>query len=414
MSDPPASHARRACRDEESPFTDEELFFSRTDPHGVLKSGNDVFQRVSCYDWDELIGRPHKIIRHPDTPRAVFWLLWDAIGRGEPVGAYVKNRAKNGCYYWVFAIVTPVEGGFLSVRLKPGGDLFALVREVYRECVEAEAAERLDPALSAGRLLDRLSGLGYGGYADFQAAALSAELRERDARLQRPVDGALSRFGQIVQASGALLGPADAIAEAYRRGAYLPLNLRIQASQYGAAGAAVGAISGNYGAISDELGHSVERFAAAAREVRRSVDQGLFLLGAARIQGEMSEIFGRQAPAHGADAAAEIRLLDAQRRAYAAKAQDGLHAILRQADAFRSHCAEMSRLAAGLEVTRIMGEVERAGLPGQGDALEKLLEELGAFQRTLADALRELGRRNAEIAAATGKVMELGGRAPPQ
>ena len=91
----------------EAPFGLGEVFFSRTDQRGVIKTGNYVFKRVSNYEWEELIGAPHKIIRHPDMPKAVFWLLWDAIAKGKPVGAYVKNRAKDGLHYWVYACVVP-------------------------------------------------------------------------------------------------------------------------------------------------------------------------------------------------------------------------------------------------------------------------------------------------------------------
>lgn len=60
-------------------FGDDEVFFSRTDPAGIIQDGNSVFQRVSGYAWAELAGKPHKIIRHPGTPRAVFRLLWREI-----------------------------------------------------------------------------------------------------------------------------------------------------------------------------------------------------------------------------------------------------------------------------------------------------------------------------------------------
>lgn len=102
------ARAQIAIVDVEVPFTFEELFFSRTNWRGVILAGNSVFQRVSLYSWDELIQKPHNVIRHPDMPKGVFWLLWDTIKKGEPVGAYVKNRAKDGRYYWVFAIVTPI------------------------------------------------------------------------------------------------------------------------------------------------------------------------------------------------------------------------------------------------------------------------------------------------------------------
>ena len=84
----------RPLINKEVPFTLDELFFSRTNPRGVILFGNSVFQRVSLYPWDELIKKPHNVIRHPDMPRAVFWLLWEAIKKGEPIGAYVKNHAR--------------------------------------------------------------------------------------------------------------------------------------------------------------------------------------------------------------------------------------------------------------------------------------------------------------------------------
>ncbi|HVI33585.1 PAS domain-containing protein [Phenylobacterium sp.] len=396
---------RRSCRNEESPFEDRELFFSRTDPHGVIRHGNAVFQRVSRYDWDELVGKPHKIIRHPDTPRAVFWLLWDTIRRGEPVGAYVKNRAKDGCYYWVFAIVTPIEDGFLSVRLRPGGAMFEAAQDLYRACDEAERAEALTPEASAGRLLGRLGELGFRDYPAFQAAALSAELHERGRRLARPADAALQGFDRILEAAGALLEPTRTVTEACGLYTHLPLNLRIQAAQLGRAGAAISAISVNYSAISTEFAQAVERFAASAAEVNRAVADGLFLLAAAHVQQEMAEVFGREVGASGVDAAAEIARLDGQQRAYAQKAEAGLAAIDRRVAAFRDDCAQMSRLAASLEVTRIMGEVECAAAAGAADGLGKLLEELGQFQRTLTEALRELSRRNAEIAGFSGRLI---------
>ena len=82
--------------DDEVPFTFDELFFSRTDWRGVILAGNSVFQRVSLYRWDELIRKPHNVIRHPDMPKGVFWLLWDTIKNGEPIGAYVGSFAGGG------------------------------------------------------------------------------------------------------------------------------------------------------------------------------------------------------------------------------------------------------------------------------------------------------------------------------
>ena len=76
---------------EEVPFGIGEMFYSRTDPRGVILAGNAVFQRVSGYPWTELIGAPHRVIRNPVTPRAVFRILWTAIESGEPAVAYPRT-----------------------------------------------------------------------------------------------------------------------------------------------------------------------------------------------------------------------------------------------------------------------------------------------------------------------------------
>lgn len=111
-----------------------DLFFSMTDHRGVITMGNSVFCRISGYTMDELLGQPHNIIRHDDMPRAVFYLLWDRLHRGEIVAAYVKNRAKNGDFYWVMALVGQCPAGYLSIRIKPlVPDLHATVMDVYRQ-----------------------------------------------------------------------------------------------------------------------------------------------------------------------------------------------------------------------------------------------------------------------------------------
>lgn len=126
------SHQRRTL------FRTRRTFFSTTDANGIIVSGNRVFTRVSAWSADELTGEPHSILRHPDMPRVVFKLLWDEIGAGRPVAAYVKNLAKNGAYYWVIASVVPFDGGYLSVRFKPSSGLFPTVEGLYAQLLKIE------------------------------------------------------------------------------------------------------------------------------------------------------------------------------------------------------------------------------------------------------------------------------------
>jgi PAS domain S-box-containing protein len=93
--------------DVEVHFDKGDLIVSKTDLKGRITYANRIFCEIAGYSEAELIGQPHNIIRHPDMPRAVFKLLWDTLFEGRKIFAYVKNMARNGAYYWVFAHVTP-------------------------------------------------------------------------------------------------------------------------------------------------------------------------------------------------------------------------------------------------------------------------------------------------------------------
>jgi PAS domain S-box-containing protein len=77
------------------------MIVSKTDARGIISFGNDNFVKVSGYPETELIGTPHNILRHPDMPKAIFYLMWQKIQRGKNIMAIVKNLSKNGDYYWV-------------------------------------------------------------------------------------------------------------------------------------------------------------------------------------------------------------------------------------------------------------------------------------------------------------------------
>ncbi len=85
-----------------------ELIISRTDLRGVITYVNETFAEISGYASDELVGRPHSILRHPDMPRAAFRELWETIEAGRTWTGYVKNLRKDRGFYWVEAQVSPV------------------------------------------------------------------------------------------------------------------------------------------------------------------------------------------------------------------------------------------------------------------------------------------------------------------
>lgn len=81
---------------------------SETDVYGTITHVNDKFCEVSQYTPDELIGKPHKVVRHPDMPREIFRLLWATIKSGKAFRGIIKNRKKDGTHYWVDATIVPI------------------------------------------------------------------------------------------------------------------------------------------------------------------------------------------------------------------------------------------------------------------------------------------------------------------
>jgi aerotaxis receptor len=357
------------------------------------------------YPWSELIKKPHNIIRHPDMPRAVFWLLWQTIEKGEPIGAYVKNRAKNGQYYWVFAIVTPIEGGYLSVRLKPSA-LLSVVEAEYKALLALATQQKLKPKDSAAILLKRLAELGFDDYRAFMAAALSKELVARDRQLGRNPNAMIVYFEELAVQAKSLLDRAQTIFNEYLKVRFVPLNLTVQAAQLGEGGATIGVISSNYNAISAEIKDNMNRFFTSAQGVLRTINDGQFLICAAIVQREVANFFKTETSSAEFSQEQEMRLLQQQHEAYRQKAVDGLKAIRDQAAIFERDCAEMRHLATNLEITRVMGKVESSRLAAR-DGLDALIDELDGFQAAIASGLKEIDGVNQSIRHNSRRILEL-------
>jgi aerotaxis receptor len=130
--------------DTEYPLTDRHVVASATDLKGRITYVNPDFVEVSGFDKAELIGAPHNIVRHPDMPPQAFEDLWRTLQAGKPWRGLVKNRRKNGEYYWVEAFVAPVRAdgavvGYLSVRVRADRRKVQAAAEVYRALREGRA-----------------------------------------------------------------------------------------------------------------------------------------------------------------------------------------------------------------------------------------------------------------------------------
>ena len=113
-----------------------QFIYSRTDLDGNIVEANDLFVELSGFSRAELIGQPHNIVRHPDMPEEAYRDLWDCLRRGDAWQGYVKNRRKDGGFYWVHAFASPVREngkviGYESVRRRPDPVMVRKVADAY-------------------------------------------------------------------------------------------------------------------------------------------------------------------------------------------------------------------------------------------------------------------------------------------
>jgi aerotaxis receptor len=163
---------------EEYVLSEGEVIITRTDRSGRIAYANEAFLESSGFSLEECMGQPHNLIRHPDMPKEAFADLWRTIKDGKPWTAMVKNRRKNGGFYWVRANVSPVADGeqitgYMSVRVRPSRE-------------EIQAAEALYAAIREGRA---------GKIEIREGEVVDNSFRGRVARALKPSLAAVNRLG---------------------------------------------------------------------------------------------------------------------------------------------------------------------------------------------------------------------------
>ena len=121
----------------ETVLNEKAFLVSQTDSKGNIIFANEEFCQVAEYSHEELLTKPHNIVRHPDMPKAAFKDLWDTVKSGKVWHGYVKNATKSGGFYWVFATVYPYknENGeqcYISCRRKPAREKIEEHEKLYK------------------------------------------------------------------------------------------------------------------------------------------------------------------------------------------------------------------------------------------------------------------------------------------
>jgi aerotaxis receptor len=135
-----------------TPLDDDITLMSTTDLESYITHANDTFVQVSGYQLNELLDKPHNLVRHPDMPKAAFADMWYTLKQGEPWSGIVKNRRKNGDHYWVRANAVPMvrEGrvtGYMSIRTRATDEEIAAVEPLYKALNEGRCNRRVHKGL---------------------------------------------------------------------------------------------------------------------------------------------------------------------------------------------------------------------------------------------------------------------------
>lgn len=143
---------------QEYAFPKGQTLVSTTDLKGRILYCNPMFIEVSGYEKEELLGQPHNIVRHPDMPEEAYRDMWETISNGTPWSAPVKNRRKDGTFYWVMANVTPLmQGdqptGYMSVRTEATRDQIQAADQLYRQMQAEKQAGSLVHVLREGQVV---------------------------------------------------------------------------------------------------------------------------------------------------------------------------------------------------------------------------------------------------------------------
>jgi PAS domain S-box-containing protein len=130
-----------------------DMLVSKTDSKGIITYGNSKFVEISGYKESELINTPHNILRHPDMPKAIFYLMWESIKKGHNIMAVVKNLSKSGDHYWVttdFEIQRNKEGkirNYIAFRYPASNNIIKTIEPLYGKMLEIEKTHGMDASI---------------------------------------------------------------------------------------------------------------------------------------------------------------------------------------------------------------------------------------------------------------------------
>lgn len=398
----------------ESTFDISELFFSTTDRRGIIEFGNDVFVRVSGYESAELIGRPHNIVRHPDMPRLIFKMLWETIQHQDIIAAYVKNRAKDGSYYWVMAVVFPVGDKYLSVRLKPSTEYHAMVEDIYKKLL---AAEKIGGVEASEKLLTEiLKTAGFASYDAFSTKALNAEIISRDQLVKQDSAAANSashtirlmakealaasnynkntfdKISQLENSNSVFKTSTTSLLERFHDFKLLATNIQIFSAQFGENGKALAVIAQNFSSLVEEIKAYLGQFSQDSQKIETATLAFSKQMCGLKLLTDMVNFFVKETldSSHEKSTTDKFAALSNISSTFTQLTAELTNTFIHTKNdtqnliqRFSNLNLEMRKLVNGIELVSQVGNIEIARIPSQTDDLKHSISNMKKFSEVL-------------------------------
>ena len=382
-------------------FNLEDLLFSRTDERGIVQTGNAAFQEISVYSWEALEGAPHKIVRHPDMPKGVFFLLWRALKAKQPIGGYVQNMAEDGVPYWVFATMLPMGDSYISVRMKPTGPTLEKIIPLYQRLRRDENAGKLTPEESAAEIEAYVAEEGFSEYMEFVAFSLREEAAARDRSLHRPTNMVAEKLAEMFGSVRQLETHARKVEVTFRQTHQIPYNMRLQAGRLEGSDGPISVISSNHRQMTQTLEENLGRFSRDSAVGADSIRAALFKTCVSSLLEELYKRYSNETAEVPGNKEFELESLHKLSTTYTEDSLQEIRSLLDKVRRFGGQCRDMQRMMSGLELTRIMCKIERSKFDGEHAGLDEIVNRL-------ADAQTSLGENFDEIQSAVDRILSRG------
>lgn len=382
----------------ETYFALSDVYFTRTNDHGDIEAADEIFRRLTEQSWDELIGAPHSLTRHPDVPDGVIWMSRELVRQGKTTALYVKNRTQSGAYFWALSIMTPCGDGALMVRIKPTSHLLGTAREIYAAVRAAERAGDLSPREGAEVLVEELAKHGFGSYEKFIGMSVSTEYAKRQSLLEQDADPNQRHYEGIIEGSKSLRREVDELDRSFSAISTITYNMRIIASRLEPAGGPLTTISENYQLMSNEfqewLRDYTQNINTTDPQLRGAVRASQLTYFSASLLEETAAMLLENPPGYAsANLDREHRQLirsakDNRRRA----GSDVRDIVDSMATVHRisGGVNDMKRLLTGLRSTTVLCKTEAERLSTPHESLSEIVHQLRQFQQSITDRISNI------------------------